>query len=109
MEVRYKDKKIRELCEKQAVAEKKLGAASARKLKVRLVALEAAARVTDLVAGNPHPLKGDRLGQYALDLAGGWRLVFAQDHDPCPTRPDGSIEWSQVTIVSIEYIGDYHD
>lgn len=77
MEVRYKDKKIRDLCEKQAVAEKKLGAASARKLKVRLVALEAAARVTDLVAGNPHPLKGDRLGEFALDLAGGWRLVFA--------------------------------
>lgn len=109
MEVRYKDKKIRELCEKQAVAEKKLGAASARKLKVRLVALEAAARVTDLVAGNPHPLKGDRLGQFALDLAGGWRLVFAPAHDPCPTRSDGGIEWSQVTIVSIEYIGDYHD
>ena len=109
MEVRYKDKKIRELCEKQAVAEKKLGAASARKLTVRLVALEAAARVTDLVAGNPHPLKGDRLGQFALDLAGGWRLVFAPAHDPCPTRPDGGIEWSQVTIVSIEYIGDYHD
>ena len=109
MEVRYKDKKIRELCEKQAVAEKKLGAASARKLKVRLVALEAAARVTDLVAGNPHPLKGDRLGEFALDLAGGWRLVFAPAHDPCPTRPDGGIEWSQVMIVSIEYIGDYHD
>lgn len=109
MEVRYKDKKIRDLCEKQAVAEKKLGAASARKLKVRLVALEAAARVTDLVSGNPHPLKGDRLGEFALDLAGGWRLVFAPANDPCPTRPDGGIEWSQVTIVSIEYIGDYHD
>ena len=109
MEVRYKDNKIRDLCEKQAVAEKKLGAASARKLMVRLVALEAAARVTDLVAGNPHPLKGDRLGEFALDLAGGWRLVFAPAHDPCPTRPDGGIEWSQVTIVSIEYIGDYHD
>jgi proteic killer suppression protein len=109
LEVRYKDRKIRELCEKQAVAEKKLGAASARKLKVRLMALEAAARVTDLVAGNPHPLKGDRLGQFALDLAGGWRLVFAPDHDPCPTRHDGSIEWSNVTIISIEYIGDYHD
>jgi toxin HigB-1 len=109
LEVRYKDKKIRDLCEKQAVAEKKLGAASARKLKLRLTALEAAARVTDLVGGNPHPLKGDRLGEFALDLAGGWRLVFAPAHDPCPTRPDGGIEWSQVTIVSIEYIGDYHD
>ena len=109
MDVRYKDKKIRELCEKQAVAEKKLGTASARKLKVRLLALEAAARVTDLVAGDPHPLKGDRLGEFALDLSGGWRLVFSPAHDPCPVRPDGGIEWAQVTIVSIEYIGDYHD
>ena len=109
MEVRYKDKKLREICEKKAAAEKKLGAASARKLQVRLLALEAATRVTDLVAGNPHPLKGDRLGQFALDLAGGWRLVFAPAHDPCPTRPDGSIEWSEITIISIEYIGDYHD
>lgn len=109
MEINFKDKKIRDLCEKQAVAEKKLGAACARKLRARLSDMEAASRVTDLVAGNPHPLKGDRAGQFALDLAGGWRLVFAPDHDPCPTRPDGGIDWFQVTIVCIEYIGDYHD
>jgi proteic killer suppression protein len=109
LEIRYKDKKIRDLCEKKAVAEKKLGAASARKLILRLQALEAATRVTELVAGNPHPLKGDRIGQFALDLAGGWRLVFASAHDPCPTALDGAIDWSQVTIISIEYIGDYHD
>ena len=109
MQVRFKDKKLRELCEKQAVAEKKLGAASARKLKVRLVALGAATCVTRLAAGNPHPLKGGPLGQFALDFAGGWRLVFAPAHDPCPARPDGGIGWSLGTVVSIEYIGDYHD
>jgi proteic killer suppression protein len=26
-----------------------------------------------------------------------------------PRRDDASIDWSAVTIVSIEYIGDYHD
>jgi len=109
LEILYKDKKIRELCEKQAAAEKKLGAACARKLKLRLLALQAATRVSELVAGNPHPLKGDRHGQFALDLAGGWRLVFAPANEPCPTRPDGGVDWSEVTIVSIEYIGDYHD
>lgn len=109
MEINFKDKKTRELCEKKAVAERKLGAACARKLRTRLSDLEAASRVTDLVAGNPHPLKGDRAGQFALDLAGGWRLVFSPDHDPNPIRPDGGIDWHQVTIVCIEYIGDYHD
>jgi proteic killer suppression protein len=34
--------------------------------------MAAASRVTDLMTGNPHPLKGDRLGQFALDLSGGW-------------------------------------
>ena len=108
MEILFKDKKIRELCERQSVAEKKLGAACARKLRSRLSYLETVARVTDLVAGNPHPLTGDRAGQFALDLAGGWRLVFAPAHDPSPTSPGGGIDWSQVTFVCIEYIGDYH-
>lgn len=109
MEIRFKDKKLRELCEKQAVARKKLGDACARKLHARLADLEAAEAVTDLVVGNPHPLKHDRAGQFALDLAGGCRLVFAPGNDPTPRKPDASIDWSQVTIVCIEFIGDYHD
>lgn len=109
MEIRFKDQKLRKICEQQAVATKQLGAVGARKLRTRLADLEAADRVTDLTAGNPHPLKGSREGQFALDLAGGWRLVFAAANDPVPRKGDASIEWSQVTIVSIEYIGDYHD
>jgi len=109
LEIHFKDKKIRELCEKRAIAEKKLGSANARKLRARLDDLDAASRVTDLAAGNPHPLKGDRLGQFAIDLAGGWRLVFAPSNDPIPIHDDQSIDWSKVTIISIEFIGDYHD
>ena len=109
MNLSFKDKKIRQLCEQQAAAEKKLGAACARKLRLRLSALEAASCVSELVAGNPHPLKGDRTGQFALDLAGGMRLVFAPDNSPCPTHPDGGIDWARVTAICIEYIGDYHD
>ena len=109
MEIRFKDKKLRRLCEERAIAEKKLGAACARKLCARLSDLEAASVVTELPAGNPHPLQRDRAGQFALNLAGGWRVVFAPANDPCPRYADGGIDWSQVTIVSIEYIGDYHD
>lgn len=109
MEINFKDKKIRELCEKRAVAEKKIGSTCAKKLRTRLDDLIAASRVTDLVSGNPHPLKGDRLGEFALELAGGWRLVFAPDHNPCPRHDDQSIDWSQVTIICIEFIGDYHE
>jgi len=109
LEIRFRDQRLRELCEKQAVAVRKLGNDVARKLRARLADLESVGTVSELVAGRPHPLKGDRAGQFALDLAGGWRLVFAPAHDPIPTRPDGSTDWAQVTIVCIEYIGDYHD
>ena len=109
MEIKFKDKQLRDLCEKRAVAVKKLGDSGARKLQTRLADIAAASRVSDLIAGNPHPLKGDRLGQFALDLAGGWRLVFAPANEPIPRRDDASIDWSAVTIVCIEFIGDYHD
>jgi proteic killer suppression protein len=109
LEIQFKDKKLRELCEKKAVAVTKLGNGCARKLHARLADLAAALRVTDLMAGSPHPLKGDRQGQFALDLTGGWRLVFAPANQPIPRRDDASIDWSAVTIVCIEYIGDYHD
>ena len=109
MEIRFKNKKLRETCGKQVIAKTMLGDAGARKLFARLSDLDAATRVSDLVAGNPHPLKGDRHGQFALELAGGWRLVFEPANDPIPRKNDTSIDWSQETIVSIEYIGDYHD
>jgi len=108
LKIEFSDKKLRQLCEKQVVAVKKLGDICARKLQARLTDLEAATCVTDIVAGRPHELQGERAGQIALDLAGGYRLVFAPANDPIPLRDDLSIAWSCVTIISIEYIGDYH-
>lgn len=109
MDIQFRDKKLRELCEQRRLAEKKLGAPCARKLRARLSDIEAAGQVTDLVAGNPHPLKGKRDGEFALNLAGGWRLVFTPANDPCPETEDGAIDWGRVTIICIEFIGDYHD
>lgn len=109
MKILFQNKKIRLTCENHAAAMKLLGAAGAKKLRTRLADLEAATNVADLVAGNPHPLKGDRLGQFAVNLADGWRLAFIAADDPVPRREDASVNWSQVTIVSIVYIGDYHE
>lgn len=109
MEFSFKDKKLRELCERRGVAERKLGAPCARKLRARLADLEAADSVTDLVAGRPHPLTGDRTGQYSVVLEGGMRLVFEPDHNPIPLRDDGGIDWTGVIRVQIIFVGDYHD
>ena len=108
MEIRYRNKQLRELCEMRAAAERKLGAACASKLGIRLLALEAALRMGDLIAGWPHPLKGDRAGQFALELVGGIRLVFSAAGEPCPTLAGGAIDWPNVTAVCVEFIGNYH-
>lgn len=109
MEICFKDKKLKDLCERAAIAQRKLGSQMARKLRSRLADLEAAASVTALHAGRPHPLEGNRLGQFALDLVQPKRLVFEPDHDPLPLGEDGRIVWHQVTRVCIIWIGDYHD
>lgn len=97
------------MCESRVVAVKKPGTDSATMLHRRLSDLEAAQSVGELVAGNPHMLSGSRSGQFALNLAGGKRLVFSSANEPVPTGKDGGIDWQAVTMVRIEYIGDYHD
>lgn len=108
MEITFGDAKLQKLCEQKAVAQKQLGQPCARKLRARLNNLLAAESVQDLVAGRPHPLKGDRSGQFALDLEGAKRLVFESGNDPVPCKEDGSIDWSKVTHVRVVFIGDYH-
>ncbi len=90
MKVTFKNVKLRKFCESKS---------SSKKLRARLADLIAAESVQDLVYGKPHPLKGDRLGQFALSLEGAERLVFEPS----------SIDWAKVTEVCIVFIGDYHD
>lgn len=109
MDILFADDDLTELCSTERVQKKRLGNVGARKLRTRLADLSAATRVGDLVAGRPHPLKGDRAGQFAVDLDGGRRLVFEPAHEPPPRALDGSLAWDQVTAIRIVYIGDYHD
>lgn len=88
---------------------KELGTAGAKKLRARLADIDAADNVRELVAGRPHPLTGNRSGQFALDLHKGCRLVFEPLELPPPELDAGGIDWSRVRRVRIIEIGDYHD
>ncbi|MGB5633068.1 MAG: hypothetical protein WBM44_07685 [Waterburya sp.] len=108
MEITFKDKKLRKLCQEQREAQRRLGEKCARKLRTRLADLMAAETVTELISGRPHPLKGDRAGEFALDLDGGKRLVFESANESVPLKEDDSTDWSKVTSIRIVFIGDYH-
>ncbi|NEO43004.1 MAG: killer suppression protein HigA [Moorea sp. SIO4G2] len=121
MKITIPDKKLKKLCEEPSVAQKKLGAKAAEKLKSRLADLSAAQAVTELVAGRPHPVQPNKLGKsfyqkfynfehlFALDLNGGLRLVFQADVEPLPLKADESLDWSKVNQICIVFVGDYHD
>ena len=109
MDIAFKDRKVRKICEDAAEARKKLGADAAKKLQLRLSQLHAAANLDELPSGKPHPLHNEYEGCFGITLHGGIRLVIRPANDPLPLRPGGDLDRARVTIVTIVYIGDYHD
>ncbi|MGA2602191.1 MAG: hypothetical protein ABSH09_34935 [Bryobacteraceae bacterium] len=59
--------------------------------------------------GRCHELKGDRDGQLSIDLDGPYRLLFAPAHNPPPKKPDGGLDWKQVTAVVLAGLVNTHE
>lgn len=55
-----------------------------------------------------HSLSGRRMGQYAIDLAHPYRLIFEPNHNPVPRREDGGVDTDLVTSITIIEVVDYH-
>ena len=109
MKIEFGTSDLQDLCENEKYMKKKLGNASANKLKIRLADLQAAKKVSELVAGKPHPLRYKRLGQFSVTILGGLRLIFECGNNPIPKTNDDSVDWTQVTIVKILSLEDYHE
>lgn len=109
MVISFANQDIEGLCKQVKLATRKLGLESAKKLQRRISECYAAKTVSELVAGRPHPLEYDRLGQFALDLHKGKRLIFTATQKPPPVKTDDSIDWSKVADITMIEIEDYHD
>jgi plasmid maintenance system killer protein len=59
-------------------------------------------------AANCHPLKGQRAGQWALDISGNYRIVFEIMDDPLPMKNEKEIDHVNVKEIHIVEISDYH-
>ncbi len=83
----------------------------ARRLQQRLMELNAADTLADISHLPParcHELTGDRAGQYSVDLAHPYRLIFISDHEPVPEKPDGGLDKAKVTKVLVLEVCDTH-
>jgi len=101
---------LRKLVSTNSIAVRQLGAPCAKKLKRRIDELSDCANLEAMSAypGNCHELKGDYAGHLAVNLHGGFRLVFRPEHDPIPRKPDGGLDRCRVTEIRVVAIEDYH-
>jgi len=111
MEIFFSDGKFKKICSEQRLLQKKYGVPGAKILRRRLDDLRAAPNLETMrkFPGGCHELEEDRAGQFAVDLDGPYRLIFEPADDPMPLKPDGGIDWSKVTCITILGRVDYHD
>ena len=98
LEVTFKNSKIKKICTEPKIASKKYSEPMADIIAQRIVELRASETIEELLKdkiGRCHSLKGDRKGQYAMDLIHPQRLVF-------------TVHKKQIQIAKIIEIVDYH-
>ena len=87
------------------------GTEISNKIKLRLTVLNAAPNLAAVPTTKPercHSLKGNRMGQYAIDLKHPYRLIFCPDHDPLPKNEEGQLDLTRITRIKIISVEDYH-
>ena len=111
MNIWFRTTRLKKLCDSETAMTRKWGKPNVKKIGQRLFELQACgnlAAMSTFPAAHCHPLTGDRAGQFAVSLHSTWRLVFVSDHDPIPRTPDGGLDLSRVTAITITEVEDYH-
>ena len=108
MKVTFKSFRFGALCINQKELVRKYGRPVAVKVETRLFQLGSVATLEEMrhLPGDCHELTGDRRGELAVRLHGGYRLIFRPGHPP--TGGSAGLDWSSVTEVIVTEIEDYH-
>ena len=108
MKVGFKSFRFGKLCTNQQELVRKYGRPVAEKVGARLFQLSSVATLEQMryLPGRCHELKGDRSGQLAVRLHGGFRLIFHPGN--LPAGESAGLDWSSVTEIVVTDIEDYH-
>ena len=111
MEISFISRKVQKACNSEKEMRAMFGKPLAERLQARLAELTAAETLEEISRLPParcHELSQDREGQLAVVLVHPKRLIFEPDHNLVPQKPDGGLDWTQVTKIRIIEITDYH-
>lgn len=87
------------------------GVIRAKLINRRLDQLRAAPNLGTMrtLPGRSHELTGNHKGSISIDLDGPYRLLFCPVHSPVPIKPDGGLDWAQVTMICVLGVEDTHE
>lgn len=106
LELAFSTQELRTLCEGEAAADRRLGAATGAALRRRLADLRAAADMAEFMElVGDCAKRGPTKDQLVTDLVDGAILVLGPNHVNTPRTTSGGIDWSQVSRVKILRIG----
>ena len=110
MDIIFKIDKLQKEFNTKKLLVKRHGQRRAKIIDRRLSQLRAATILDDLrnLPGRCHELRKNRAGQVSLDLDHPYRLIFKPTDNPPPIKPDGGIDWTKVSAVTILDVEDTH-
>jgi len=113
MHLSFSSRRLEKQLNEDRAMVKAFGPKRAKRLQVVLTALQAAPNLGIFAPPfSPphrcHELTGNRKGKLSLDLDGPYRLILSPAQNPLPERPEGGLDWGQVTAIKIHGVEDTH-
>jgi hypothetical protein len=97
LELAFETAALRDICESEENAKRKLGVKVAAGLKRRLSDFQAIRAFDELPVAPPKKNSNN----YVIPLPEKWRLVVTAGHGENPTLLSGNIDWARVTRLKI--------
>ena len=101
MELAFADRGFRDICLSDSLAKQSLDELLTEKLKARLADMAAASVVSELIAGEPRELNGDRWDHMAVSLINNFQLTFRSGHSHPRLLDSDKVDWSHVSRIYI--------
>lgn len=103
MELAFKTRKLRRMCQDHDDAVAVMGNVAAGDLRTRIADLRAAIYLADLPVGRPNIIDGER-PQLRFELRGGWSLLMRVGHETIPRTDAGELDQTRVRRAIVQAI-----
>ena len=111
MQISFINNKLAKLLSSQKETLRTYGPDNGRRILLRLQQMADSASLAELARlpqTRVHELKADRDEQISVDVKHPYRFLLVPDHAETPRKPDGGLDWTRITKVTVTEIADTH-